>query len=362
MDFGLSEDQILLEETLRSFLSDRVPIERVRELRHEDCPNDPEIWGSLAELGMTGILLPEQSGGSELGLLDACIAAQCLGHAVTPTPFLGSAVMVPMALAKLDHPEIGTWLSGIGSGELRFGVAITETFSVREGAGLTIEGGKVSGKAMMSWDICGADFILVASGSDRLAVIRGDADGIGQTRLATTDETRCTSELTLENVECAAIFEDASESISRMLDAGRIALAADCLGACEAMIEQAVAYAKERKQFERVIGSFQAVKHMCAEMISELEPARALVWYAAHSFDASPSETPLLACHALSHVSEIGREIASVATQVHGGIGWTDEQNLHFWFKRIGVARGLLGGPHWLRERAASLQNLDKAS
>ena len=125
MDFGISEDQILLEETLRSFLSDRVPIERVRELRHEDCPNDPEIWQSLAALGMTGILLPEQSGGSDLGLLDACIAAQSLGHAVTPTPFLGSAVMVPTALKNLDHPEIGTWLSGIASGELRFGVAIT---------------------------------------------------------------------------------------------------------------------------------------------------------------------------------------------------------------------------------------------
>ena len=128
------------------------------------------------------------------------------------------------------------------------------------------------------------------------------------------------------------------------------------------MVEQAVAYAKERKQFERVIASFQAVKHMCAEMISELEPARSLVWYAAHSFDAIPDESPLMSCHALAHVSEIGREIASVATQVHGGIGWTDEHNVHFWFKRVGVARSLLGGPGLLRERAAQLQGLSAAS
>ena len=143
-----------------------------------------------------------------------------------------------------------------------------------------------------------------------------------------------------------------------MFDAGRIALAADTLGACESMIEQAVTYAGQRKQFDRVIGSFQAVKHMCAEMIAELEPARSLLWYAAHAFDSIPDEAPLLACHVLAHVSEIGREISSVATQVHGGIGWTDEQNLHFWFKRISAARHMLGGPEWLREQAADLQGL----
>jgi alkylation response protein AidB-like acyl-CoA dehydrogenase len=124
------------------------------------------------------------------------------------------------------------------------------------------------------------------------------------------------------------------------------------------MIAQSVAYAGERKQFDRLIGSFQAVKHMCSEMIAELEPARSLLWYAAHSFDAMPDEAPLMACHALAHISEIGREIASVSTQVHGGIGWTDEQNLHFWFKRIGAARHLLGGPELLRARAAELQGL----
>jgi len=360
MDFGLSEDQLLLEETLRSFLADRIPIERVRELRNADCPNDRAIWQSLAELGMTGILIPEEYGGSDLSLLDACLAAQALGHSVTPTPFVGSAIMTPIALTGLDHPKISGWLGGIASGEIRFGMAVTETFSIREGAGISADGDRLNGKAMMAWDTCDADFILLAIGADRLAVIKGDAEGLQKTKLITTDETRCTSELILENVACEASFENAGKALARMLEAGRIALAADSLGACEAMIEQAVAYAKERKQFERVIGSFQAVKHMCAEMISELEPARSLVWYAAHSFDALPGEAPLMACHALAHVAEIGREIASVSTQVHGGIGWTDEQNLHFWFKRVGVARGLLGGPGLLRERAAQLQGLAK--
>ena len=362
MDFGLSEDQQMLDETIRSFLADRVPIEQVRKLRDEDCPNDRTIWQSLAELGVTGILVPEAQGGSELSMLDACLVAQALGHSVTPTPFIGSAVMVPIALRELDHPEIAGWLSGIATGEIAFGIAATEAFSVREEAGVHLEGDVLSGKAMMAWDACGADLILLPLGGDQLAVFRGNAAGLEKTKLVTTDTTRCTSELILEKVQPEAILSGASHAISQMLDAGRIALAADSLGACEAMIEQAVAYAKQRKQFDRLIGSFQAVKHMCAEMISELEPARSLVWYAAHSFDALPSEAPLMACHALSHVSEIGHEIASVSTQVHGGIGWTDEHNVHFWFKRIGVARGPLGGPGSLRERAAELQGLAKAS
>jgi alkylation response protein AidB-like acyl-CoA dehydrogenase len=186
--------------------------------------------------------------------------------------------------------------------------------------------------------------------------------GVEINRLLTTDATRCSSEIVLDGISPEAIFEAAGSTIQSMLQAGRIALAADTLGACESMIEQAVAYAQQRKQFGRMIGSFQAVKHMCAEMIADLEPARSLLWYSAHSFNAMPDEVALMSCHALAHASEIGRTIASVATQVHGGIGWTDDQNLHFWFKRIGMARHLLGGPEFLRDQAAELQGLARAS
>jgi alkylation response protein AidB-like acyl-CoA dehydrogenase len=346
MDFGLSEDQQLLESTVRSFLADRVPIERVRELRERDCPYDRSLWLELAELGVTGILVPEAQGGSGLALLDAAIVAEALGHAATPTPFLASAVMAPVALATLGGDAAEGWLSAIAGGERVVGVAATELFSVREDAGVRVSGGKLSGKSLMAIDAHGADLVLVA-------VIE---------RLATVDATRCTAEVVLDGVAPEALFEGAAEALRRMLEAGRVALAADVLGCCESMVEQAVAYAKERKQFDRVIGSFQAVKHMCAEMIAEVEPARSLLWYAAHVFDAQPEEAPLLSCHALAHLSEIGREIASVSTQVHGGIGWTDEQNLHFWFKRIANARHLLGGPEALRRRAAELQGFAPAA
>ncbi len=360
MDFGLSEDQLLLDQTVRSFLADQVPIERVRELREKDCPYDPAIWSALAELGVTGVLVPEAQGGSELALLDAAILAQALGHAATPAPFLASGVMAPIALRAVGADP--AWLAGIATGELSFGVAVTEAFSVREEAGVRLEGGVLRGKSMMAIDAQSADLVLVALAGGGLAVVRRDASGLAETRLHTLDATRCTSELVFDGVTPEATFADADAALARTLDAGRIALAADALGCCESMIEQAVAYAKERKQFDRVIGSFQAVKHMCAEMIAELEPARSLLWYAAHSFDAAPDEAPLMACHVLAHVSEIAREIASVSTQVHGGIGWTDEQNLHFWFKRIANARHLLGGPELLRDRAAALQGYTTAA
>ena len=362
MDFGLSEDQQLLDETIRSFLADKVPITRVRELRNRERVNDPAIWKDLAELGMTGILIPEEQGGSNLSLLDAALVSQALGYAATPCAFLSSAIMVPVALKALGGAKKNDWLAGIASGGLGFGVAVTEVFSVREQAGVLLEAGSLRGKAMMAIDAVGADLLLVAIGSDTLAVVRADSSGLGMTPLATLDQTRGTTELVFDGVVAEAVFEKAGAAIDQMLVAGRIALAADVLGCCETLVEQAVEYVKQRKQFERVIGSFQAVKHMCAEMIAEVEPARSLLWYAAHSFDALPDEAPLMACHALAHLSEIGRDIASVATQVHGGIGWTDEQNLHFWFKRIANARHLLGGPEFLRNQAADLQDLAQAS
>ncbi len=124
------------------------------------------------------------------------------------------------------------------------------------------------------------------------------------------------------------------------------------------MIEKAVAYAQERKQFGRVIGSFQAVKHLCAEMVAEVEPCRALVWYAGYAFDEAPQEASLVAAHAKALTSEVGRFVARTATEVHGGMGITDLLGLHFWFKRVGLNRQLLGGPERVREWAARFQGL----
>ena len=141
-------------------------------------------------------------------------------------------------------------------------------------------------------------------------------------------------------------------------DAGWVALAADTLGAAQHMIDQAVAYAKQREQFGRVIASFQAVKHLCAEMVAQLEPSRAFVWYAGHQLGESPVEAGLTVCQLKPHLDEVGRSVAKTATEVHGGMGFTDLLGLHYWFKRIGFNRQMLGSPEYLRRQAARTQGL----
>ncbi len=184
-----------------------------------------------------------------------------------------------------------------------------------------------------------------------------DAPEVERTPLTTVDKTRSTCELVFAGA-AAELISDDEEIYNRTLDMGRVMQAADTLGAAQSMLDQSVAYAKERKQFNRVIGSFQAVKHMCADMAADLEPCRSMIWYAAHAMDDVPEEVRLVACHTKAHLSEVGKSVSKTATEVHGGMGFTDLVGLHYWFKRIGANRQLLGSPELLREAAAQLQGL----
>jgi alkylation response protein AidB-like acyl-CoA dehydrogenase len=188
--------------------------------------------------------------------------------------------------------------------------------------------------------------------------VASDARGLERIALATIDRTRPVGELRLRDTPSDPLPRSSAAALTKVLDAGRVVLAADTLGAAQAMLEQAVAYAKEREQFGRKIGSFQAVKHLCAEMAAALEPCRALVWYAGFAQDALPAEAHLNACHAKAHLAEVGKFVAKTATEVHGGMGFTDLLGLHYWFKRIGFNRQLLGTPERLRDEAARAQAL----
>ena len=167
-------------------------------------------------------------------------------------------------------------------------------------------------------------------------------------------------EIIFKNTEVDILENTSSskEAVDNAIDAGRIVIAADSLGASKAMLDKAIEYSKERKQFNRAIGSFQAVKHMCAEMAAELEPCYSILWHAAHSFDSKEKNKKIMACHAKSHISDISKMISKKATEVHGGMGFTDLLGLHYWFKRIGVNRQMLGSPEIVREEAAKSQGL----
>tara|TARA_B100000927_G_scaffold201647_1_gene163299 strand:+ start:719 stop:1780 length:1062 start_codon:yes stop_codon:yes gene_type:complete len=353
MQFGLSEEQILLQDNVNRFLDDNSPLDRVRN--YADGGEDSDIWAGLAELGIPALLIPEAQGGIGLQPMDAAIVAECLGSHIAPTPFLGSAVMAPTALVASggDHGEL---LAEIAAGTTRVGIAFGEAIKRRNDAGVTVKDGRMSGTSMYAFD-AQADVYLVADQHQHIYLVRADDPGLKRSNLVTVDKTRRTVELNYDNVAAATISTEASV-FATTVDIGRVALAADTLGAAQNMLDQAVEYAKQREQFNRPIGSFQAVKHMCAEMAAELEPCRSMVWFAGHALAELPEEARVTACHTKAHLAEVGQFVAKTSTEVHGGMGFTDLVGLHYWFKRIGANRQWLGAPEFVREEAAVLQGI----
>ena len=358
MDFALTADQKMMQESLTRTLADASSLDRVRRFAADLTDKGQDIWQALADFGLAGIVIPEEHGGLGLTMLDAALASEALGAAVAPVALMG-VVLGPLALMRGGSAEQqAEWLPKLASGAVVAAAAISEPIAgARDGAGVTARGGKLSGKALFVPGGMAAGLLVIADVSGGLHLVRGDAAGLTRTLMPGIDETRRLAELGFDNTPAEPLSRG-PELLAALRDAGWVLVAADSLGAAQVMSDKAVAYAKERRQFDRVIGSFQAVKHMCAEMAAELEPCRSLVWYAAYAFDAAPAEASLMAAHAKALTSEVGRFVARTATEVHGGMGITDLLGLHFWFKRLGLNRQLLGGPERVREIAARLQGL----
>ncbi len=353
MEFGLSEEQQLLQASLAGYLSEHASLDRVRQFADSNEGRAKDIEQGLAELGVPALMIDEAHGGVGLGALDACVVAEAFGYAVAPMPFVASAVMVPLALRlAASDAQRREWLPRIASGEVVLGTALAESAGARAGAGVAASHGKLTGKSLFVLDF-EADGYVVGDASGGLSLVLKDALGLDRRRLETVDRTRPIGELIFDQVICEPLPAASHDVHRSLLDHARVMLAADTLGAAQAMLDKAVAYAKEREQFGRSIASFQAVKHMCAEMAAHLEPTRAFAWYAAHTLDESPQQAHLNACHLKAHLSEVGTFVAKTATEVHGGMGFTDLLGLHYWFKRIGFNRQMLGSPEGLREEAA---------
>jgi alkylation response protein AidB-like acyl-CoA dehydrogenase len=244
----------------------------------------------------------------------------------------------------------------MAAGTHRVGIAFGEAIKRRNDAGISVSDGRMNGTSMYAFD-AEADSYLVADQQQHLYLVAANDPGLTRTHLATVDRTQRTVELNYDNVAAQTVSTD-SAVFEAALDIGRVALAADTLGAAQNMLDQAVEYAKQREQFNRPIGSFQAVKHMCAEMAAQLEPCRSMVWFAGHALAELPDEARVTACHTKAHLAEVGQFIAKTSTEVHGGMGFTDLVGLHYWFKRIGANRQWLGAPEFVREEAAVLQGI----
>src|SRR5579859_1231600 len=358
MDFALTQDQKLMQESLARTLADASSLDRVRRFAGDLTDKGGDIWQALVDFGLMGVVVPEEHGGLGLTMLDAALASEVLGAAVAPVAFMG-VVLGPLALMRGGTAaQQAEWLPKLASGAVMAAAAISEPIAgARDGAGVAAKDGELTGKALFVPGGLAAGLLIVADTAGGLHLVRGDAAGLTRSLMPGIDETRRLAELSFDNTP-AEPLAGGPELLAALRDAGWVLVAADSLGAAQVMLDKAVAYAKERRQFDRVIGSFQAVKHMCAEMAAELEPCRSLVWYAAYAFDAEPAEASLMAAHAKALTSEVGRFVARTATEAHGGMGITDLLGLHFWFKRLGLNRQLLGGPERVREIAARLQGL----
>ncbi|MFN7054737.1 acyl-CoA dehydrogenase family protein [Hyphomonas sp.] len=346
MEFALSEDQRMLQDGVRGVLAGAAPLDRIRKIAAGDTGEAAALASALEEFGLSALSVSEAAGGLGLGALEACLVQEALGYHVAPARFLADAVAAKVFAAHTDVP------AAIASGEARFGLALTELSARRDGAGAAVANGKISGAALLVQAAEGATHLIAADADGALHSVAAEATKLSP--MQTIDRTRSFHK---------AEFKDAPVLMSAAPDDGvlafaRLMVAADTLGAAQAMLEKAVAYAKERQQFGRVIGSFQAVKHLCAEMAAKLEPARALVWHAAHALDTGDAESLVMANLAKAHLAEVGTFIARTSTEVHGGMGFTDLVGLHYWFKRIGVNRQLFGSPEAARETAAQLQGL----
>lgn len=358
MNFGLSEDQVLLKATIKRFLEEQCPSTRVRAIMESDSGHDAGLWQGLVDLGIAGLIVPAEQGGSGLELLDLALAAEELGYAATPGPFLGCAMATVALLEGGDAAQRERWLPRIAAGEALATVALGEADSEWDPQryATKVANGKINGTKPFVPYAAAADAIIVgaldAAGPGLWLVERG-APGLEITPLKVVDMTRRVHTVRLTDTPAAKVGDLAA--LRRTIDAGCILIAADAYGGSRRCLEMTVQYALQREQFGQVIGAFQAVKHQIANMACELEPSLALYWYAAHAFDRIKDKSERHAAMVKAHMADVYDRITRDATELHGGIGFTWEFDLHLWFRRAVFDRSFLGEAAVHRARAADL-------
>ena len=363
MNLELTEEQVALRDTARRFLAQKAPISgHVRSLLDDPTGSTDAVWQGLADLGATGLLAPEQFGGAGMTMVEAGIVAEELGAALHPGPWLSTAVAAARTLSLLTDAQsaAGTLLSGIADGTriVAMGPADFQTASVmaveREDA-VALSG------ELTALDAAAADVLLVL-GEDRgdtaLFAVQTGSEGISLAPVCGVDGTRKQFRVTLDAVTAQRLGTLAPEAVAAVVDDVLIAMAADALGAARAVMELAIEYAKVRKQFGQVIGSFQAVAHLCVDMYETVELARSGVIHALWASDnAEPGERHLAALRAKAFAGRLAT-VGDTAVQVFGGIGYTWEHDAHLYLKRLLSWSAFLGGPdRYTTEIGARLAN-----
>ena len=361
MNFALNDEQEMLRDSVRSFLFDKVPLTRVRELMETDAGFDPEVWSEMALMGWQAMAVPEAYGGAGYSSFELGIILEEMGRMLTPAPFLSSVVLaantILLAGTESQRQEL---LPGIATGERRGAVAIVEPAGRWDADGIQMDaaadGDSIVLSGTKSYVVDGhtADTLLVAARSAAGAVdfyiVPADSPGVTATRLETMDMTRKQAEVVFADVRLPATARlgdagSGAETIGRLYDIAVSALAFEQVGGAQACMEMSVEYAKVRMQFGRPIGSFQAIKHKCADMLVAIESAKSAAYYAGWAAAVGDPDLTIAAPLAKACCSDAYFNVAADTIQVHGGIGFTWEHDAHLYFKRAKSDQLMFGDP-----------------
>lgn len=352
-----------LRASVRRFLTDKSPGEAVRHWMASEDGFDPAVWRVTAEqLGLTGLAVPEEYGGAGGGPAELGVVLEETGRVLLPSPFFATVALAGQALTEAG-PVAARWLSGIADGSL------TATLAVAEEAGswrpddviATVAGGKLSGTKMFVIDGDSAALLLVIARDEAglgVFVVEGATSQVTRTRLDTLDPTRRLGRIDFDGAPSVRVGPPGEAYVRRVLDLAVVALAAEQVGGAQACLDAAVEYAKVRVQFGRPIGTFQAIKHKCAEMLLRVESARSAVRHAAAVAAEEPGELPVAAALAAAYCAETYTHAAKENIQIHGGLGCTWEHDAHLHLRRAKSSEHLFGSPAAHRAQLAALTGI----
>src|SRR3954447_16663924 len=361
MYFDLTDEQRAIKQTAHDFLASRFKSERLREIAASADGFDESGWKEMAELGWAGLALPEEWGGQGLGIVDLAVLFEEMGYVCAPSPLLSNTIAgLALAFAGSDAQK-ERWLAPLAAGELRGAPALIDAgvpaepnrFAMAaEPAG---EGIVLNGEKTLVIDAASADFFLVATADGHRHIVETGAAGLTVIPEESIDPTRRISSVRLEDVRVAPenTLPGGTDDYWPVFQRACVAIAAESRGVAQRALDMSVAYAKDRQQFGRPIGAYQAVSHRCAQMLLETENSRSAVYGAAWAADAEPGSLPLAASTAKAYASDAGWRVPDAAIQVHGGIGFTWEHDLHFFLKRGRANAATFGDAKWHREQVA---------
>jgi alkylation response protein AidB-like acyl-CoA dehydrogenase len=353
MEFGLCESQVILRESARKFFAGECPMEEVRRLMETDTAYDEKLWAKLADQGYTGIIFPEEFGGVALGKVELILLMEEAGRALLPGPFFSTVALAGAVLDAVATAENKKkYLGPICEGKARSTVALLEAGASGNVAELKISatGSKLTGEKLFVTDAAVADFILVVT-KDGVYVAAAKSAGMTITPMAGMDMTRKIYAVKFKDTPAEKIGDLAN--LSKALDIATAALVGEMVGGMQRTLDVTVEYAKMRKQFGKPIGMFQAVQHHCADMYLETESSRSAAYYAAWTLEENTPEASVAVSIAKAYASDAGRTVGNRGIQVHGGMGFTWENDIHLFYRRAKASETAFGDATFHRERIA---------